>query len=135
MKWTGDLGVTDINYQIELRLFVTSDGRRYRLTVYSDNSFGIDTIDPGSSFWYAADLNVGTIRHLIGYAIRRAICRGIDTCEIVEDKDSVEIDLGRWQPPGANRIGMDFKPRRCGVEGCRLLPDHEGLHAFGNNIP
>ena len=24
---------------------------------------------------------------------------------------------------------------RCGVEGCRLPPDHEGLHAFGRNIP
>jgi hypothetical protein len=26
------------------------------------------------------------------------------------------------------------KPR-CGVEGCRLPPDHEGLHKFGGNIP
>lgn len=24
---------------------------------------------------------------------------------------------------------------RCGVEGCRLPPDHGGLHKFGGNIP
>jgi hypothetical protein len=99
MVWTGDLGVTDIAKHKELRFLVRHRDRRYRCTVFDDDSFAIDTVDPKSLHWYAADLNVGTQRHMIGYVIRRAVCRGIDKCEITEDANSAEIDLGEWSGP------------------------------------
>lgn len=38
----------------------------------------------------------------------------------------------------ALRYGYDraiLPQERCGVEGCRLPPEHAGLHAFGGNTP
>jgi hypothetical protein len=105
IKDTLDIGAADVVqltcWTIELRLFIVRDGRRYRLTVYDDNSSAIDTIDPGGTTWYAVDTNTGIARELVGYALRRAICRGLDTAEIVEDKESVTIDLKTFKSRGA----------------------------------
>lgn len=35
---------------------------------------------------------------LVGYALRRAICRGLDKAEVIETTDVVIIDLGEIKP-------------------------------------
>lgn len=91
---TLDIGATDIGAKVEIRMFVRRQGERWRLTVFADDSIGLCTINEGSNLWYAPDLNVGRVREVLGYAIRRAICRGISASEIAEDNSGVQIDLG-----------------------------------------
>ncbi len=91
-----DIGATDKSVTSEVRIFVRHHGRLWRATLYggSDQSFALDCQDNGFSQWYAPDLNTGAARRVLGHVLRRAICRGIDTCTITETEDTAEIDLG-----------------------------------------
>lgn len=94
---TYDIGATDAKPNVELRLWITHKGARFRVTVFDDNSCAIDRQDDRN--WIAIDMNTGYARHLIGHVLRRAICRGIDTCEVVEGDSVVDIDLKEMKLP------------------------------------
>jgi hypothetical protein len=47
-----------------------------------------------------------------------------------------ERQVGLWADLHERALKREKPPViRCGVEGCRLAPGHEGLHKFGPNIP
>lgn len=93
MTFSGDIGAVDGIYRKDLFLQVRWMGCAYLIAVSTkplsvtvrcqqDGCYGYETPQP-------AFRDV-----IIGYALKRAICRGIDTCEVIETECAVFINLG-----------------------------------------
>lgn len=95
-KVTIDVGTANISRHKELRILIRWHGQPYRIVVADDNSVAIDELMQ-SRHIRAVDCNTGIGRELIGYALRRAICIGIDTAETDEDKNQVTLDFGEFR--------------------------------------
>ncbi len=93
-----DIGAANVPRDKELRLKIRRPGMgnvEYTILVADDQSSAIDLHEEGAQF--ALSFDTGIARELIGYALRRAICRGIDKVEVVETSTEVVIDLGEFK--------------------------------------
>jgi len=94
-----DVGAVKVKrpHEIEIQLDVMRENVWYRITVRNDHKTEI--VELGLGGCISTGDNV-LESELIGYAIRRAICRGIDESETAEDrvdnKASIRINLGEY---------------------------------------
>lgn len=87
-----DIGAVAGIYRKDLFLHITSGGVRYILAV-GGRTLSLSAVRAGDGYGYSS-VSLETIPAVIAHALQRAICRGIDRCEIVETERSVIIDLG-----------------------------------------
>lgn len=93
-RWTGDLGALGVRKHKPLQLDVDCGEKRFSVRITADNVITVELKSAGTYGISSVD-DLNEVRSVIGYIIRRAICRGIDTCEVIESKEVARIDLGR----------------------------------------
>jgi hypothetical protein len=98
IKHKFDMGAVDIKSPktITIALRIEYNGRHYRVDVADDQSATVVDIESAT----AVDCNTGISQMLIGYALRRVICRGIDKADLHETQGwggatVIEINLGK----------------------------------------
>jgi len=90
-----DIGATNVRRNKPIQLDIeTKAGSRYTLTITHDNKLTIEAKLVANTSFLSKIEDLESVRSLIAYALRRAICRGIDECEIVENSLVARIDLG-----------------------------------------
>lgn len=89
MKDAIDVGATDIKPSKPVMIYVKRGHIRYRLNItkHLEVQFYVD------ERWQTL-ATYDEIRDLLGYVLRRAICRGIDEAEITENSICCDIDMG-----------------------------------------
>jgi len=104
-RFVGDLGAVDVervlnkSRTVEIVLFVDYQNTRWKITVYKGDFVTVHKLRPGSTpdndLWLTVFHDDRDAKIVVGYALRRAICRGIDKCEVTETTERVDIDLGK----------------------------------------
>jgi hypothetical protein len=89
IKDTLDVGATDIKPSKPVMIYVKRGHIQYRLNItkHLEVQFFVD------KRWQTL-VTYDEIRDLLGYVLRRAIYRGIDTCEITENSICCDINMG-----------------------------------------
>ena len=85
-----DVGATDVKRKKPLQLDIRHDGKLYTLRLDAKDKLTVEVL--GFHLESIDDLN--RVRAMIAHVIRRAICRGIDKSEIVENELLARINMG-----------------------------------------
>lgn len=89
---TVDIATTNITKRKALFLRVREGDDDYTITVEPDNVLRVH-IKRRNVYGFQPVITAARDR-VLAYALRRAICRGFDQCEIVETNVAATIDLG-----------------------------------------
>jgi DNA-binding protein len=98
-KFAVDVGATDVKRTKHLQLDVTgkdSDGypAHYSIRVSANGLISVEKKAPTRNYGISTVHDLNEVRDVIAYVLRRAICRGIDTAEVIENNWMARVDLG-----------------------------------------